>query len=367
MLIVALFAVLAVCSANPRFNCTDFKIPPLPKNISFLHPGHVSIAIAMGDSITAAFAARGDIMEDRDLSWSIGVGSPDQMTFPWLASQYSSHASPSLNIEGMSTSPVIPNDIAHLPHNDYHPKTDHLNVAESEGAVHRGSLEEQWSFLLGQFPKYENFQSRWKVFTLWMTANDVCGECNGPIKLTDWTKRTQQLLVNVSKTLTNVYVNLVSTLDLSNVARIQRAHLGCKVEHEILNECGCIDRGNATQLQWLDRNVHTMNAQLHTIAAQWYTTLQQQGRSDMAVVVQGFQEGIGPTLDRSFLSKLDCFHPSAEAHQDLGIGLWNSMLCTTGRANRCDQKFTPDMPATCPTVDSVFYTGPDVVPGPPVA
>lgn len=111
------------------------------------------------------------------------------------------------------------------------------------------------------------------------------------------------------------YVNLISTLDLSNIARIQRSNPFCTVEHRILNECGCIDRGNATQLQWLDKNVHTMNARLHTIAAQWYTTLQQQGRSDMAVVVQGYQEGIGATLDRSFLSKLDCFHPSAIAHQ----------------------------------------------------
>lgn len=37
-----------------------------------------------------------------------------------------------------------------------------------------------------------------------MTANDVCGECDGPINLDDWAQRTQNMLVNVSKTLTNV-------------------------------------------------------------------------------------------------------------------------------------------------------------------
>ena len=47
-------------------------------------------------------------------------------------------------LEGMSTTPVLPKDIPHMPHNDYHPITDHLNFAESEGAVHRGSLVEQW-------------------------------------------------------------------------------------------------------------------------------------------------------------------------------------------------------------------------------
>jgi hypothetical protein len=197
-----------------------------------------------------------------------------------------------------------------------------------------------------------------EVLTLWMTANDVCGECNGPFNLTKWAGRTQNLLLNVSSTLTNVYVNLVSTLDLSNIARIQRAHVGCRIEHKIIDECGCIDRGNATQLVWLDKNVHSMNAKLHEIAANWYTALKQQGRTDMAVVVQGFQEGIGATLDLSFLSLLDCFHPSALAHQELAIGLWDSMLCTTDRVNRCGVHFDANLPATCPTVDSVFYTGP---------
>jgi hypothetical protein len=178
-------------------------------------------------------------------------------------------------------------------------------------------------------------------------------------------KRTNLLLTNVSNTLTNVYVNLISTLDLSNVARLQRSHEFCKIEHKVLNECGCIDKGNATQLQWLDRNVHSMNAALHQIASQWYTTLHTQGRSDMAVVVQGFQESIGPELDITFLSKLDCFHPSAEAHEELAIGLWDSMLCIDNRRNRCNAHFSKDLPVTCPTIDSVFYTGPDVIPGPP--
>ena len=321
--------------------------------------------MAMGDSITAAFAARGGLLEDRDLSWSVGIGYPDQVTLPWLLGQYGSHAQPPITVEGMSTTAVLPNDIPHLPHNDYHPKTDHLNVAESEGSVDRGSMEEQWQFLLEQFPKYPNMKSAWKVFTLWMTANDVCGQCNGPMNIEYWANRTNQLLVNISSTLNNVYVNLISTLDLSNVARIQRSNPFCTVEHRILRECGCIDRGNATQLQWLDRNVHTMNARLHKLAADWYTKLKQQGRTDMAVVVQSYQEGIGATLDRSFLSQLDCFHPSALGHEDLAVGLWNSMLCVKGRANRCDTPFTANITAVCPDVNSVFYTGPDVIPGPP--
>jgi hypothetical protein len=136
-----------------------------------------SLVMAMGDSITAAFAARGTLMESRDISWSIGVGTGDQVTMPYMLNKYASHNG--LKLEGMSTTSVVPNDIFHLPHNDYHPDTDHMNVAESSGAVHRGSVEEQWAFLLNNFPKYSNFAQRWKVMTIWMSANDVCGECNG--------------------------------------------------------------------------------------------------------------------------------------------------------------------------------------------
>lgn len=243
-----------------------------------------------------------------------------------------------------------------------------MNVAESEGSIGRGSMQEQWAYLLERFTEYKNFDKRWKVLTLWMTANDVCGECDGPLTdkfLDHWGNVTQQLLMNVSTTLTNVYVNLVSTLDLSNVARLQRAHPECKVIHEVINECGCIDKGNATQLEQLDANVHAMNMRLHVIAQSWYTKLQADARTDMAVVVQSFQEGIGSSLDISFLNRLDCFHPSAEAHELLAIGLWDSMLCVDDRKNRCGVHFSKDLPITCPSKSSVFYTGPDIVPGPP--
>ena len=43
------------------------------------------------------------------------------------------------------------------------------------------------------------------------------------------------------------------------------------------------------------------------------------------------------------------------------------MLCTDGRKERCGEAFTPNMPVTCPTIDSKFYTGPDVIPDPPPA
>jgi hypothetical protein len=50
----------------------------------------------MGDSITAAFAARATLYEDRDLSYAIGAGADNNLTLPFLLQRYSGGAAPSL-------------------------------------------------------------------------------------------------------------------------------------------------------------------------------------------------------------------------------------------------------------------------------
>ncbi len=85
--------------------------------VSELHPGHVSLVMSVGDSISAAFAARGTIFEDRDIAWSGGKGEANALTLPYLLNQYG------VPVEGASTTMVIPNGLTHLPHGDYHRKT----------------------------------------------------------------------------------------------------------------------------------------------------------------------------------------------------------------------------------------------------
>jgi hypothetical protein len=61
-----------------------------------------------------------------------------------------------------------------LPHGDYHPDTDHLNVAESSGAVHRNSMVEQWALLNASAQKYPafDFAESWKVITVCLTRDN---------------------------------------------------------------------------------------------------------------------------------------------------------------------------------------------------
>ena len=156
----------------------------------------------------------------------------------------------------------------------------------------------------------------------------MCGagnDCQHPVDaayLSSWIAGFDALLTNVTSTFTNVYVNLVSTLDLSNVARIQRSTVFCAIEHKyLLKECGCIDRGNATELVQLDENVHTFDAALKQLAGKWQAQLKAQGREDIAIVYQDFMEGVGASLDMSFLNSLDCFHPSTRGHEMLAVSV----------------------------------------------
>lgn len=370
MKFVAMILPLLTTSASPAptpgslFNCPKLSAVADPgDDISKLHPSHVSVMMAVGDSITAAFAAKNGIKENRDISWSIGDGDAGQLTLPWMMGQYSD------KIEGSSHASVLPVLLPGLPKNDYHGfAKDGLNVAESSGAANSGSVDEQWNYLKKNVGKISDFQNRWKVLTYWMFANDVTPNCNLPFAISPmglkWESKTSEFLTNVvnDKRFRRTYINLVGMIDLSQIHRIQSTHLECAAIHAVINEAGCVDKGTDAQRRQLDANVHAMNARLHKFASDWREKLQQMGRTDIAIVMQPFAEGVGKTLTRSFLSNTDCFHPSKSAHQSLAVGLWNSMLCTSDRETLCNYVFAPNVEPTCPTEQSVFYTGPDAGP-----
>lgn len=142
---------------------------------------------------------------------------------------------------------------------------------------------------------YPNFDSSWKVLTVWMTANDVMDHCdydiNGTDYLNNWVSKHDELLTNITTSTSNIYINLISTLDLSYIHRVQQTTPYCKNLHKyIINEGKCLDRKNTTevQLDQLDHNIQVMNGELHKLAAKWYTKLEDQNRKDVAIQMQPF-------------------------------------------------------------------------------
>ena len=80
-----------------------------------------------------------------------------------------------------------------------------------------------------------------------MTANDFMGQCKedvtGTAYLANQVQKYDELLTNVTSSMSNVYVNLISTLNLSNIHRAQQETPYCKNLHEyVLHEGGCIDK-----------------------------------------------------------------------------------------------------------------------------
>mmetsp|Transcript_22733 Transcript_22733/g.68479 ORF Transcript_22733/g.68479 Transcript_22733/m.68479 type:complete len:161 (+) Transcript_22733:642-1124(+) len=155
-----------------------------------------------------------------------------------------------------------------------------------------------------------------------------------------------------------MYINLIGTFPLSNVARVQRASTECSIEHRIIDECGCIDRGNATELARMDSNTVILNTELANLSKTWSANLRADGRDDVAVVYHDFMAAgdIGGELVRDDLSELDCFHPSARAHQALAAGLWDSIVCPGDRADGliCGKK--PTITSAVPECPSAFTT-----------
>jgi hypothetical protein len=255
------FIALFVSSilGKSTFQCPRYEAPPRPSNdVRKVNPAHVDLTMAFGDSISAAFAARAGVQEDRDIAFSGGEGTKDQMTFPWLMSQYN------YDVEGMSTKRAFPMDFWHLPSGDYHSKTDHLNFAESSGSVFRGSLDEQWGLLQKTRGDYENFDSKWKVLTVWLFSNDVCGQCkadmNGTDEMKTWVGKYDEFFQNVTTTMSNTIVNIMIEPDLSYIHKAQQETTFCAELHDKwLRECGCIDRGTDEELSMLDHNVHVGN------------------------------------------------------------------------------------------------------------
>merc|ERR1711920_7932 len=117
-------------------------------------------------------------------------------------------------------------------------------------------------------------------------------------------------------------------------------------------ECNCLDKsitgsGKASeeQLDNLETTVADFNSRLRKLADEF--NLQ---RPDFAVIEQSGAAG-QPLPDISFLSNLDCFHPSAKAHDAVATTLWNGLF----NHRRTPKPIQESVQPFCPTADSVIY------------
>ena len=247
-------------TAPPLFNC-----PPVtptiasPSNISELHPAHVSLSFAVGDSITAAFAALSVLpLEFRGSSFSGGAGAPTQLTLPYFLRFYNA------TLQGAASESFrLPTEI-HWQQVYAFAQNDHLNAAVS------GSWTKHWDVQFARIHAqltgeggddgpapgkngvvYENWEDRWKVITVFLGENDLCNQsaaCGSDAEqqtvVDNYRRDMDVVLQHLVTTYRNVYVNLIELFWMKAVFKVESEHWRCMAFEKTFKECPCLHDGN---------------------------------------------------------------------------------------------------------------------------
>jgi len=343
----------AVSQSGNVLDCPALPKNPVPTNVNNLHPNDVKVVMALGDSITAGFGIMGYpglANEYRGLSGSIG-GDPGAITTPNFFKTYTP------DLIGASIGYHIVEycaGIICLP-GQYQPAKDVFNAAQS-GATFFDLPGHELDYLIKTLKAHPevNMEKDWKLMTIFVGANDLCSACGDKAPFTDPTTYSNRMLATlerIRKEIPRTFVNLVPMFNLSGVYDLGLNTTHCTNTHKDLAfECACIFSPNATAARLLvDTLVMLYNEKIDLLAQQY-----QNKYPEFAVVVQPFAKNtVVKHLPVTFLSGLDCFHPSLSAHQAMAIGLWNNML--TPRANKKLVLDIAEKPL-CPTAQTLLFT-----------
>lgn len=351
---------------NFTWPCSPLPTYPPATNVRRLRPSDIKVVMAVGDSMTAGFAMKADhaydiwdlyrnLLEYRGSVYSVG-GDAGAVTVPNFLAHYAANGAVPV---GASVGTSLPLDAikweGHIvqPHA---PDTDRLNAAQSMAKVEAGPA--QVDYLVQLLQKYDangtiSFQNDWKLLTILMGANNVCGSCSSS-KIHDPQYFGQQLDLIVSKATTQiprVFINIITMFNISQVNTMHDTSLYCIGMWDTFcsHECGCLTdsaANNATRAA-MDAHSVAFNEQIYAVA-QKYASM---NSPNFTVSVQPFTENM-LIADLTELSELDCFHPSLMANEGFAVGLWNNMQQAPGKK---DNALSPlNAKILCPNTNSFF-------------
>ncbi|XP_069017624.1 phospholipase B1, membrane-associated-like [Embiotoca jacksoni] len=351
--------------------CEDFSpSASTPTSVHELRPGDIKVVAAVGDSLTAGngiAASQNNILgvlrEYRGLSWSIGGDG------------------------NLTTITTLPNIMKHFNHNltGYSVGTGKQNTPQAflnqavTGAKSK-DVPSQVRALVARMKNESsiNFESDWKVITLFIGGNDICDYCSNSLLFSkeNYVRNVRESLDYLHKQVPRALVNLVEPL---HIIPLREMHIDStlKCPTWLVNiVCPCVvkPKPNSKALQMLE----DINRGYQLGLQELVESGRYDNRSDFTVVLQPFfREIVVPRLldgrpDRSFFSA-DCFHLSQKAQTLMARSLWNNMLEPIGNKTS-KQDFTSSISLKCPTTTSPFirtynnsdynYIGPSPTPGP---
>jgi len=348
----ACLAIVLLLPALAMAQFTNCTLPPHnATTILDLRPGDIKVVMAMGDSITTGFGVNADFNESYGASFSIG-GDLGAVTVANFLHYFNA------DLVGFSSG-TYPAQVCYgqqCPSFQYNSNAEANNAAQA-GAMVSDMTNVQATYLISQLNQNPaiNVQTDWKVLTIMIGANDLCASCTFDLDFLDPDDYQSNLMATLERIRTSVprvFVNLILGYNVSEAYDLSLANPGCNnLTRSLFIECDCIFQPeNGAIRESIDGAITQFNARAQLVA-QYY---QRKAYTDFAVVVQPFFSNTTlADLPDTFLSDLDCFHPSIDGQQAMAVALWNNMLSpSASKKTVLDMNDTP----MCPTSTTLLYT-----------
>jgi len=326
-------------------------------SVDKLHPSNIQCFGVIGDSVSAGFSLEShsilrDLFEYRGKSFPIG-GENGFRTIPNIFSLYGSPKKcasigstfityslkqyPTSNkaayemfvhptlISSSKDLVSLNNSIANI----YEKKEINCNVAIS-GALSHQTMQ-MWNNLQIEWKK-QDCQNEWKLLTIMIGANDICQYCLNGYNNTIYSYifNLAQLFSNIVQQSQNMFVNVISTFNVALTADWQNR--GCDLVHQLINECPCILGRDKTSdyKEVVEKLYKDINLLLYPLVENYSKT---GFAKNIKFVIQPIIEDF-KIYNSSYLSSLDCFHPSEFGHHCMATLLWNNMFLPPNKKMR---------------------------------
>ncbi|KAI8969709.1 hypothetical protein BDB01DRAFT_816414 [Pilobolus umbonatus] len=345
----------SAATASTIAGCPALASRTAPTKVSDLRPDDIKVVGALGDSIMAAFAAKGitgdtiitpeSIYEFRGLSYGAG-GDSGAVTIPNFIKKYNS------NVRGAS----VGEHLAELcygplcPPFQYRPLKDMLNAAQSAGMAM--NLDYELTYLINtmKFLPTINYNNDWKMINIQIGSNDQCASCIDEfipvLRPALYGQHMEAVVERIRQKIPKVLVNLIGTFNVSEVYSVTTGQEYCNAFdpsdfHINTVECPCaLSKSFRTKM---DENSMGYNRELERIFKKF-----------KALQTDSFGVMLSPAnIDISSfpvqgLSSVDCFHPSVSGHEFVAKSLWNTLFKPFAQKN-VEIKWNSNLQVYCPT------------------
>ncbi|KAL0084486.1 hypothetical protein J3Q64DRAFT_1641161 [Phycomyces blakesleeanus] len=306
--------------------------PGPPESVRDLRPDDIRVVAGIGDSVMAGFGAKGvqtrflspkTLSEDRGISFAMG-GDDGAITIPNLIHYYSHELYGSSVGSQFITVCFGP---TFCPDGQYRPSIGKLNAAQS--GARSANLNHEIDYLVEQLDdayKAKTIQpTDWKLLTFFVGSNDLCHSCFVPASMPQtFSIDVLAAIERIRMAVPYVLIQVVGMFHIDQIfvetqAYPKYCHPFPISTFTLQNEvCGCAHTAeNRTILNDL---LPIYNSALQSVVT-YYKDPKFLSNETFGIFYQPLPADIS-SFPIDAISNVDCFHPSAIAHEWISKNLW---------------------------------------------